>query len=1334
MLDFVSIELIEKKNQTVLRPSFHVGKSKDLMIRGHDFYAIWDESCQEWSTDEYRVAEMIDRELNDYLQSQDRPSGMQVEWMKDFDSGRWTSWRRYLRDAPDNYHELNLSVKFLNDEIHKEDYVTKRLDYPLEVANISSYEELMNVLYIPEERKKLEWMIGAVIAGASKDIQKFFVLYGAPKTGKSTFLKILRMLFGGYLATFDAKALGSRSAAFPLEVLKDNPLLAIQDDGDLSRIEDNTTLNSIVSHEWMSVNEKYKTPYPMKFKTMLILGTNKPVKITDAKSGLMRRLIDVHPTGNKVSFERYEELMSQIKFERPGIAWHCLHLFQEMGANYYDDYRPRGMIGATNDIYNFILSNYDLFRDSSDEGIPLKVLWKRYKEYVEDALVQYPLSMRPFTEEMRSYFEEFKDRSNGQYSVFFHFKEEMFDYGYTPLVDVSIENDWLDLKDDISSELDSVLMECPAQYANDEETPTCKWEKCKAMLRDLDTSRVHYVRPPENHIVIDFDLKNEKGEKCYERNVAAARKFPRTYVEVSKGGAGLHLHYIYTGDVSRLAHVVDRDIEIKVFTGKSSLRRKLTKCNDLGIAEISSGLPLRKERKSVLKGESVKSERKLRELVDRGLRKEIWPNTAPSMDFIKQVLDDAYNSGLEYDLRDLRPSVQVFAMGSSHQADRCMRMIGQMKWCSEEQTPNTPFQDICKDVSREADEIPIVFYDVEVFPNLFVICWKIQGPGKPIITMINPKPAEVEELFQFRLVGFNNRKYDNHILYAASMGYTTEQLFKLSQRIIDGDRDAFFSKAYNLSYTDIYDFLSAQNKMSLKKWEIKLGIHHQELGLPWDQPVPEEKWPQVGEYCCYDVTATEAVWDSPEGQSDWLARQILAEWSGLTENDTTNNHTTQLIVGNDKNPQSKFIYTDLSTIFPGYEYDPYGIDQSRYKEGAKIVRGKSIYRGLDPGEGGFAWAKPGMYQNIALLDVESMHPHSLIRLNLFGDEYTMRFADILGARLLIKHKDYDGARALLPERLHKYLDNKANTKKLSTALKTAINSVYGLTSASFPNRLRDPRNVDNIVAKYGALFMITLKEEVENRGYTVVHIKTDSIKIANADNEIIKFCEEFAKEYGFTFAHEATYRKMCIVNDAVYIAQYDSAERCQERYGYIPEDCEEHGLEWTATGTQFQVPYVFKTLFSHEPIEFKNMCETKSVKTALYLDFNEKLDEGWHDYRFVGRVGLFVPVIEGVGGAILCRDAGNDKMAAVTGTKKPDGKSAYRWMEAETFKTLDLDESKIDRSYYDKLVEDAIEEISKYGDFERFVSEDESDDLSWLNVDEGVDEELPFPMNEPLAA
>lgn len=1316
MLDFVSIKYKKRSGVITVYPEFKAKRSKDLMIRGKSFYAVWDEEAGYWSRDEYEVQRLVDKMIYQYVDEHSFDGPVEMKLMVDFSTNSWTEWQKYCKSLADNFHELDVNITFANTDMKKTDYISHSLPYSMTVQETPAYEELVSTLYDEVERRKIEWAIGAVIDGDSKLLQKFIVLYGAPGSGKSTILNIIQMMFPGYYSIFDSRALTKVSNAFALEGFRNNPLIAIEHDGDLSRIEDNTKLNSIVSHEEMMVNEKFKATYSSKFNSFLFMGTNKPVKITDAKSGILRRLIDVQPSGRKIPRKKFEELMDQIRFELGGIAAQCLERYRDLGFSYYDDYIPVSMIGATNDFFNFIEDNYDFFVEGSETGISLSAAWKRYQEYCEDAKVPYPLHKRLFKDEMKNYFERFEDRDGNRRSIFFGFKKEKLEY--KPLDEyrrpIPEKESWLKF-DQTTSDFDKIFANMPAQYASKYETPMKAWDVCKTKLSDLNPYELHYVLMSYEVICVDFDIKNEKGEKDYELNLKEASKWPPTYAELSKSGAGIHLYYIYDGDPSMLSHIYDENVEIKVFTGKSSLRRKLSKCNDLPIAKISSGLPL-KEVKSVIKEETIQSERGLRKLIKKNLRKEIHGFTKPSIDFIQKILDDAYAQGLKYDVRDMRPAVQNFALSSSHNADYCLKCVSKMKFASEEPS---------EDTGGYKDNAPIVFFDIEIFPNLLVVVWKKAGEGNKPVSWINPTPEQIEELCKNRLIGFNNRKYDNHIIYARMMGYTVEQLYRLSQRIIvEGDKESFFGEAYNLSYTDIYDFLSSANKMSLKKWEIKLGIHHHELGYRWDEPVPEEKWPEVADYCKDDVIATEATWLA--NQQDWLAREVLSEWAELTPNDTTNNCTTRIIVGKDRNPQSQYIYTDLSTIFPGYRYDPYGIPKEEYKEGVKIVSGKSIYRGEDPGEGGYVYAETGIYYNVAILDVESMHPRSAIRLNIFGDVYTAKFKNIVDARIFIKHKDYEAAKSILPEKLHKYLNDPSGAKKLANALKTAINSVYGLTSAKFENKLRDPRNVDNIVAKYGALFMINLKNEVQQRGFTVVHIKTDSIKIANATPEIIDFVMNYGKEYGYTFAHEATYNKICLVNDAVYIAQVGEEEgkRLEESY-------------WTATGTQFQVPYVFKTLFSKEPIVFEDLCETKSVSTALYLDFNENLGEDKHDYRFVGKVGAFCPMKDGCGAGILLRE-GNGKFNAATGTKKPDGKSVYKWMEAEMVLKLRL-QDQIDRSYYNKLVDDAIGTISQYGDFERFVSDNvlPIDPEWWLKVPEGVDaEEIPFDdfMNPTSAA
>lgn len=928
MLDFFTIATrTTKSGKTEVYPKFIMGRSNDLMIRGGDFYAIWNEERGLWSTDELDVIKHIDREISKFIESHKNQFNDAVRplYMWDAESGMIDAWHKYCqRQSRDNFHVLDEKLIFSNTETDKKDYASKRLPYPLEPGSIEAWDKLISTLYDEDERHKIEWAIGSIVTGDSKKIQKFMVFYGEAGTGKSTILNVVQQLFEGYYTVFDAKALGSSNNAFALEAFKSNPLVAIQHDGDLSKIEDNTRLNSLVSHETMIINEKFKSQYENRFICFLFMGTNKPVKITDGKSGLLRRLIDVSPSGRKLGIREYKKAVKQVEFELGAIAHHCRDVYlADPGA--YDDYVPTGMMGATNDFYNYILDSYHIFK--REDGTTLKAAWEMYKTYVEEAKVSYPFSQRTFKEELKNYFKEFNERfatedGSRLRSYYRGFRLDKFEDDNSrkrKSVQKEAPKRHLIEFDAAESIFDKECAGCFAQYASSNETPTKKWDYVRTVLSQLDTSRLHYVKVPENHIVIDFDLKDETGNKSFQKNLEEASKWPATYAELSKSGAGIHLHYIYTGDVNQLSRVSDdnENIEIKVFTGKSSLRRMLTKCNNLPIATISSGLPLKGDGK-VVNFEGIKNEKMLRTLIKRNLNKE-YGSTRCSIDFIYKNLENAYESGISYDVSDMKNAIFAFAANSTNQADYCLKTVNNMKFKSEE-----PGENIAN------DDAPIVFYDVEVFSNLFVVCWKYQGKNRPVVKMINPTPTDIEQLTHYRLIGFNNRRYDDHILYARLLGYTNEQLYNLSKRIINGDRNAMFTEAYNLSYTDIYDF--AATKMSLKKWEIELGsiseeklkekgfsdseiqiiksgTHHQELGLSWDKPVPEELWTTVADYCINDVTATEAVFTYLKG--DWIARQILADLAGMAVNSTTNSLTTRIIFGKERKP--KLVYTDLAT-------------------------------------------------------------------------------------------------------------------------------------------------------------------------------------------------------------------------------------------------------------------------------------------------------------------------------------------------------------------------------------------------------------------------------------
>lgn len=1387
-LDFLKIRVSFEKNRTEISPDYTIytpnGVSTDLMIRGKDFYAIWLADKGTWSTNEYDAVQIIDKELKKCYEEHSNEFGfnIKIKYLRYASTGSINLWHKFVKEQTrDSYKTLNQTLVFSNTPVTKEMYSSVRLGYPLAESPISAYEKLISTLYDPAERFKLEWCIGAIVSGDAPKVHKFAVLYGAPGTGKSTILKIIYKMFGGedgYCTSFSAKTLGG-GGQFPFEAFRKDPLVAIDHEGNMSKIEDNENINSLTSHDSVLVNIKNQSAYPAKFNTFLFVATNKHVKITDAKSGLVRRLIDISPSGRTVPGDQYDSLVNQVESEFGGIALHCMRLYKR-NKRYFDDYTPVLMLSATNDFYNFII---DTWTDSDvDEGISVNEAWVLYCKYCDDAKVKYPLPKKSFQDEIKNYFTEYYERYTKpdgtrirrylkglDLSKYEHSEKAPQIVSEEPN-DIPV-NPFMDFKEQ-SSALDILCANDKAQYAKlPEEIPITSWAKTTTTLNKIDTRKLHYLKPSdEHHVFVDFDLKDAAGNKSFALNLEAASKFPPTYAELSKGGQGIHLHYIYAGDPSQLARLYAEHIEIKVCTGGNSIRRRLSKCNSLDISTISGFLPVKGEPK-VLNQEDLKNEKHLQALIEKALKKKIHPDTRSNIDFIAAMLDKAYDSGMPYDLRRMYDVVVKFAAHSTHQSEHCLEKVLHMKFCSDD-NELLCVQDALSssDVSPENDSL--YAFDCEVFQNLFVICW---GPmdTDEVFALVNPSDEEVRALFKYKLVGFNNRKYDNHILYARTLGYDNLSLYKLSSSIINnrkGESSALFKNAYSISATDIYDFSS--EKKSLKKWEIELKkkgmlVAHKECPIPWDKPVPKELWDVVVEYCMNDVAATKAVFH--ERQADFMARKIQVDIvkrlhgiENVSINDTTNSLSAKIVFGRERHPQTQFNYRDLSKPVPWTEYERYrelfgpdyefhifdanglptydiydgehgivalpdGWSILPFFPGYKYEGGVSTYLGWTIGEGGRVYSHPGMYGHVWDGDVTSMHPHSAIAEVAFGPKYTKVLKDLVDARVAIKEERFDDAALMMGGVLKPYL-NKENAKGLAQALKIIINSIYGLTSAKFDNVFRDPRNIDNIIAKRGALFMTLLMSEVEKRGFTVAHIKTDSIKIPNPTQEIIDFVCKFGKEYGYTFTTEYDFDRYCLVNDAVYIARV--------------RDGKDKGT-WVAVGDQFKVPYVFKSLFSHEDICFDDLCETFNVNTSLYLDMNEHLEDtapyekelaklekkdinperqqelkdriaANHNYQFIGRIGLFCPVRSGFGGGVLVRK--NDNTG---GYNSAGGAKGYRWLEADTVKATGSYNDIVDYSYYTKLVDDAVAAISNYGDFEWFVSDQATPDFP-------INDEIPF--------
>ena len=161
MLDFLMISTRStKRGVAEIYPRFIINsKTKDLMIRGGDFYAVWNEEVGLWSTDEQDALNMIDRQLDIYANEyREKFEGtVKVLYMWDAESGMIDRWHKYCqKQMRDSFHMLDEKLIFANTKVKKEDYASKVLPYPLESCPTPAYDELVSTLYSPEEKEKHE--------------------------------------------------------------------------------------------------------------------------------------------------------------------------------------------------------------------------------------------------------------------------------------------------------------------------------------------------------------------------------------------------------------------------------------------------------------------------------------------------------------------------------------------------------------------------------------------------------------------------------------------------------------------------------------------------------------------------------------------------------------------------------------------------------------------------------------------------------------------------------------------------------------------------------------------------------------------------------------------------------------------------------------------------------------------------------------------------------------------------------------------------------------------------------------------------------------------------
>lgn len=1264
------------KKTVSLKPEYNL-RGYDGVSKGKLAY-FWDGSAwQDITESDTLLLKAIDDSLNEtarkYLEQGESVSVISPQW----NTSENKNFQHFVKSYTMNYDkEFNTRVVFDNEEVTRNMYTSTVLNYHPQDIPTPQFDKVMEV-WFPNSIEMIMWFVGAALLGKTDQIQKMVFIYGEPKSGKSSLLDIIDWLFQDYIHEMSVNGFTDTSDQFASGLFKNAPVI-VDRDADIKRIKNKVLFNKFISHESFSVNKKHVSPYDSRFTGILFAASNYVFDMGDpGKDGTARRVAPVYSKGARIPFNEYNIAMEQIKnVELPGIAQKAIDTFNRLGPGWSNDLEiDPDMMYKSNLAYQFIRDAY------MDGRIGEVVKWKdigdMYRDFLEDDSLNITNAKHRIREAMEQYY-KFADRRkiNGK-----DYKSVFYDPDVAKILGVSKQESNVTVSNTNSQSQDRLQpsftsefnyfehSSFPGQETNDKGNPKFPWDKVVTTAADINQRELHYIRAPKELIRIDFDAPT------LEENIKLSTGYPETYGEISKSGKGVHLWYFYDGDdVETLVRRISPEVEIKINTGKAGVRRKFTHSN--GIEHISTMYPadLSHKETSMLKDTENMfiNEKALRTQIEKSLRKENTGSTITEVQFIAHLLDEALASGKDFDVKDLRQSVLAFATRSRHQAPKALEIFAKMKFSSKEEEQQREWNDEHQGYVDVPDD-ELVIFDIESIPDLFMVSYMQHHTGEPK-TLIWYEPLgmritreEIDELLANPLVGFNNLRYDNHIMYGAHLGKTPEQLYYQSKHLVThGDNSGTYNAAYQLAYTDLYDLIP--DKMSLKKWEIEMGMKHNELDVDWEATTQEnadrlgitveEFIETMAEYNRDDVMASDALLDYR--YADFEARKMLAELTDMPVSTTTNNLSAAFIFGKDKRPQDKLIYTDLREQFPGYsyEYDP------------KTKKMVNEYRGFDPSNGGFVYTNPGVWENVVELDVSSMHPHSAIALNYFGP-YASRFEELVAVVGLLKHptdENLNQVKQMLGGALVPYIKPDTNYKGLRYSLKIVINATYGMSSAKFDNKFRSPKNVDNIIAKRGALYMIDLKYHIESLGYTVVHIKTDSIKVANANEDIIKDIQDFANSYGYDMEIAGLYDRMALIDKAQLIAHY--------------KDGDEN--DWHAIGAEFAQPYVYKTLFDRsKPLQEEDYLVTKTTKAGpMYLG-----DE------FIGKAGSFYPSKSGLELTWLK----DDKHNAVTGTK------GYKWRLAE-----ELTKNDIDMSYFEEQLDGAIEKIKKVGDINKLLPTEEA--------------------------
>jgi hypothetical protein len=350
------------------------------------------------------------------------------------------------------------------------------------------------------------------------------------------------------------------------------------------------------------------------------------------------------------------------------------------------------------------------------------------------------------------------------------------------------------------------------------------------------------------------------------------------------------------------------------------------------------------------------------------------------------------------------------------------------------------------------------YYDCELYNNVFFVVCKTENR---YFLYTNPLKSKS---FKFLwnnavMIGFNNREYDSKMVKAffdfsgpANMVLDEEQFMdtmkSVNKEIISSQkRDGFPSQQKNNHYDAKIG--SGKKDRSLKEWQLLLGMSVEESPIPFDSDLDEDTFPMAVDYCVHDVDSTQLLFEK-KCMDNFKAIETLCQLaeSPVNYGKTIGSVTVDLLChlsgrkkdtlgcgdlfdyGEIRRRLAKSGYLDMSNVDEVLEsIREYELDGRKEIKEAYFGHINVGAMNIEICAGGAHWCSPQKrWENCDDSDVASMYPNIMLAYLIIdrtlGPEGNKAFADMIQTRL----------------------KNKKSNPDLASALKIAINSVYGKMS------------------------------------------------------------------------------------------------------------------------------------------------------------------------------------------------------------------------------------------------------------------------------------------------